>query len=248
MLVSMIKSFLNKKFLALSISLLTAGCFSTLSYAGIVLSGTRVIYSGDQNEVTVSMKNVGKLPVLAQSWIDDGNPKDTPDSAVTPFMMTPPINRIDSGKGQTLRISLVDPGKIPRNKESAFYLNVLEIPAKPKGTDDNNHISIAFRTRIKLFYRPAGLAGDPDAAPDLIKWEPKNGGLRAFNASPYYVSLATVTYQQGGLKHVADGKMLAPGGDAEFHFSNINSIADLKSISFISINDYGASVNHNVNN
>lgn len=238
------RSRFNIKLLLVVLSGMTALSYSTLSCAGIVLSGTRVIYSADQSEVTVNMKNAGKSPVLAQSWIDDGNQYTTPDKIVSPFVLTPPINRVDAGKGQTLRISLVDSKGVPTNKESVFYLNVLEIPAKSKDSDTNNHLSIAFRTRIKLFYRPQGLRGSAGDAPDSLQWSISNHGIKASNPTPYYITLGTVTYTQGGNKYVADGKMIAPGSSTDFHFKNVNAISNLNAITFTSINDYGAVVKH----
>lgn len=231
-------------YLLLTLTYMSVWCFSTLSFAGIVLGGTRVIYPADQNEVTVNMRNAGTLPVLAQSWIDNGNQSQTPDKIPSPFVITPPINRIDAGKGQTLRISLINKQSIPENKESVFYLNVLEIPSKDKNLSDTNHISIAFRTRIKIFYRPTSLTGSANEAPELLQWELVNGGVKAINPTPFYITLGKVTYTNVGKKYETDGNMIAPGSTSDFHFSNVNDINDTSNISFSSINDYGAVVSH----
>lgn len=243
----MIKSKLQAKHLFVTLSLMAVSCFSTLSYAGVVLGGTRVIYSSDQNEVTVSMKNAGKSPVLVQSWVDNGDQTETPNKITSPFVLTPPINRIDAGKGQTLRISLIDDHSVQTDKESVFYLNVLEIPAKIKSAEDTNHMSIAFRTRVKLFYRPATLPGNPDDAADSLKWSITNGGVKATNNSPFYVTLGTVTYTNNGQKYVADGQMIAPNSSCDVHFKNVNSISDVSRISYSSLNDFGAVVTHKNN-
>ncbi|PJI52023.1 molecular chaperone EcpD, partial [Methylobacterium radiotolerans] len=52
---------------------------------------------------------------------------------------------------------------MPQDKESVFWLNVLEIPPKDKA--NQNLLQMAFRSRIKLFYRPAGLKGKAEDAP-----------------------------------------------------------------------------------
>lgn len=41
--------------------------------AGVIISGTRVIYNENEKEVTVKISNEGKVPVLIQNWIDTGN-------------------------------------------------------------------------------------------------------------------------------------------------------------------------------
>jgi chaperone protein EcpD len=246
MLKSMILSKSNLKLSLITLSWMTAWCLSTPAFAGIVLNGTRVVYPAQQSEVTVTMKNTGKMPVLAQSWIDNGNQTMTPDKITTPFILTPPINRIDTGKGQTLRISLADKHALPQDKESVFYLNVLEIPAKLKGAAEENHISVAFRTRVKMFYRPENLKGSVDDAPDAIQWTIKSSGVTASNHSSYYQTLGTITYTAGGAKNSVEGEMLAPGETRAFRFKNIASVNSLSSITFTTINDYGAVVNHKV--
>jgi chaperone protein EcpD len=57
---------------------------------------------------------------------------------------------------------------VPQDRESVFWLNVLEIPPKPVGKA--NHIQLTVRSRLKLFYRPAGLAGSPKAAVAQLRW------------------------------------------------------------------------------
>lgn len=244
MLVSMGLNILNRKLIAITISWMITGSYSALSCAGMVLNGTRVVYSAEQREVTVNMKNTGINPVLVQSWIDIGNPSDTPDTVVSPFILTPPITRVDAGKGQTLRISLVDGKKLSSSKESVFYLNVLEIPARSKNNEQPNHLSIAFRTRVKLFYRPQGLPGNADDAPEQLKWSLNNGGVTVTNPTAYYVTLGTVTYSANGKKYVAEGDMIAPGASDHIHFKNLSAVSDIHSLSFTSLNDFGASVKH----
>lgn len=127
-----------------------------IANASIVLDGTRVVYPAGKKEVTVTVSNQNNNPVLIQSWIDSGNPDDAA-SQNTPFILTPPINRIDAGKAQTLRISYLGSATLPTDRESVFYLNVLEVPAKAKDMDEKSKLNIAFRSRIKLFYRPNDL-------------------------------------------------------------------------------------------
>lgn len=234
----------NRKFIVIAFSWMITGSYSTLSCAGMVLNGTRVVYSAEQREVTVNMKNTGANPVLVQSWIDMGNLSDTPDKIISPFILTPPITRVDAGKGQTLRISLVDGKKLSSNKESVFYLNVLEIPARSKNNEQPNHLSIAFRTRVKLFYRPQGLPGNAEDAPEQLKWSLSNGGVTVNNPTAYYVTLGTVTYSEDGKKYVAEGDMIAPGASDNVHFNNVSTVRDIHSLSFTSLNDYGAPVKH----
>ncbi len=181
--------------------------------AGIVITGTRVVYPENEKEVTIKIDNVGDKPALAQVWIDSGDPEATPETARAPFTISPPINRIDGGKGQTLRMMYTGEN-LPRDKESLFWLNVLEIPASRK--DKNNQLQLTVRSRLKIFFRPQGLPGTANEAGKLVTWKKVSGGVEGFNPTPYFVSVARITQDKDGRVPVADGGMIAPGGKSLF--------------------------------
>ena len=72
--------------------------------AGIVINGTRVIYPAERREVTLQLNNTGTTPALIQSWLDSGNMDSQPASEKAPFVILPPVTRVDGGQSQTLRI------------------------------------------------------------------------------------------------------------------------------------------------
>lgn len=47
---------------------------------------------------------------------------------------------------------------------------------------------MAVRSRIKIFYRPQGLAGCANQAGKSIIWKKVNGGIEGSNPTPYFVS------------------------------------------------------------
>lgn len=208
---------------------------STVAQASIVITGTRVVYPSDAKEVSVKVSNKGESPVLIQSWLDDGDTKASPDQIKLPFVLTPPINRVEPASGQTLRIRAL-PNNLPKDKESVFWLNVLEIPAKPKTqlSGKDNYLQVAFRSRIKFFYRPAGLKGSLAEAAKDLQWTRTANGVRVKNASPYNISFVDIT---AGNKKV-DGKMLKPFGDATYALP----AAGGNRLTASYVNDYGAVV------
>lgn len=229
---------------SLSILIVALTCLlGPQSFASVVINGTRVIYQGDKKEVTVTLTNNNKTPVLIQNWIDTGDENAKPGNIAVPFVLTPPINRVDPGKGQTLRISYLGAPALPSDKESVFWLNVLEVPAKSKNMDEEqSRLNIAFRSRIKLFYRPAGLTGDALQAPNLLQWKINGNGVSVTNPTPYHVSLTTVRYK----KHEASGIMIAPGATQHYSFKDISAIDSLGQVSYSAINDYGGLVDYQV--
>lgn len=160
------------------IILLSSAFLAFSVQSAVIISGTRIIYPEKDKEVSIKMTNNGKSPVLIQSWIDSGDPKSRPDNAQAPFTLTPPINRVDPGKGQSLRIRYTGEA-LPQDKESIFYLNVLEIPARVNNTEGKNVLQMAFRSRLKLFFPPIRLINSRQrctAANEMgTKWHHDNG-------------------------------------------------------------------------
>lgn len=199
--------------------------------ASVVIGSTRVIYASDAKEVSVRITNGGQSPVLLQSWIDEGNREAKPADLNVPFVLTPPINRVEANKGQTLRISRLD-SSLPMDRESVFWLNVLEIPAKATQLAGENQLQMAFRTRIKLFYRPVGLVGHANDAAKALQWQRQGQKLAAVNPTPYYVNLVSLTMNG----KVVDGDMVEPYGSRLFNAPGKQG--HQLSVSFV--DDYGA--------
>src|SRR6202034_3676513 len=118
-----------------------------------------------------------------------------------PFLITPPMARVNPGKGQTLRIMFTGGANLPQDRETVFCLNILEIPPKPKaGTEvAENYMQLAVRSRMKLFYRPKGLPGTPDSAIDHVSWrsvqQGKGSSVECTNNTPYNISFSDVTFK-----------------------------------------------------
>lgn len=137
------------------ISMLAIYSFS--GHAGVVIYGTRVIYPAEKNEVLVQLMNQGERSSLVQSWIDDGDNSLPPEKIHVPFMLTPPVAKIAGNSGQQLKIKKM-PNMLPNNKESLFFLNVLDIPPNNPDNVGKNVLKFAMQNRIKLFYRPKGIS------------------------------------------------------------------------------------------
>ncbi|HAU8266430.1 TPA: fimbria/pilus periplasmic chaperone [Kluyvera intermedia] len=171
-----------------SVWILSILLLANYAHAGIQLASTRVIYPVGKREVTLAVTSKDPAPRLIQSWIENDD-ADAP-SANVPFIITPPIFRLNPDKGQTLRI-IYTGGAVPQDRESVFWLNVLEIPPKPTGKN-TGHIQLTVRSRLKLFYRPAGLKGSPKAAVAQLRWrlvrEGQDYTLECENPSAFTVS------------------------------------------------------------
>ena len=205
--------------------------YGNIAFAGVVITGTRVIYPSDAREVSVKITNKGKRPVLIQSWIDDGDVKATPEKIKVPFVLTPPINRVEPEKGQTLRISYTG-ADLPSDRETVYWLNVLEIPAKDPLLKDKNMLQMAFRTRIKLFFRPTTLKDDANEAISALTWRQVGQQVMANNPTPYHVSLVEIGIN--GNKQAVD--MVMPFSEKIFNIAGKPGEKIIGSY----VNDYGS--------
>lgn len=226
--------------LVLPVGVVLSSLLPVTGYSSVIVNGTRVIYPGNEREVTVKLSNNGKLPVLVQTWIDNGDVSEKPEKIAVPFILTPPVNRIDPDKGQTLRLSYTASPQLPEDRESVYWLNVLEIP--PAKQDIPNRLQMAFRTRIKLFYRPDAIADRTKAieAAEKLKWSVVGGELQADNISPYYISLVSISLSQAGKKYSIEGEMVAPMNKKSFKLKGNISVTHGAALSYEYINDWGA--------
>jgi chaperone protein EcpD len=212
------------------------------AHASVVIAGTRVIYNAGEREVTVKLRNEGPLPALTQVWLDKGDPSASPTTTSVPFTVTPPMARIDPAKGQTLRIFHTGE-PMPQDRESVFWLNVLEVAPTARDQADANKLQLAFRSRIKLFFRPAGLAGKAQEAPARIEWRLRSEGgqsvLEARNPTPYHVSFALLEVRGAGASARFDaGGMVAPGETRTFPLTGTPPAGAL-TLRYQTINDSG---------
>ncbi|NIB53745.1 fimbria/pilus periplasmic chaperone, partial [Enterobacter sp. 725m/11] len=80
------------------------------AYAGVIIGGTRVIFDGGKKEASISVNNADTAPYLIQSWVDmpEGNANKAP------FIVTPPLYRLNGGQQNIERILLS--GSLPQDK------------------------------------------------------------------------------------------------------------------------------------
>lgn len=187
--------------------LLLVLCMTNVAFAGIVIVGTRVIYPSNEKAVAVDLRNFDDTPSLVQAWIDDPNPNATKK---VPFVITPMVGRVEPKSRQSLRVRQVG-DDLPKDRESLFYLNVLDIPAKPKNVSDN-YLQITLRNRLKFFYRPSKLPYPVTDAYDKVTWHWADKVLTLKNPTPYYITYAGVALKDGDtvLYETPDIDMIAP--------------------------------------
>ncbi len=179
---------------------------STSSWAAIALDRTRAIFPGNEKSISLTVSNENKeKPYLAQAWLEDKNG----NKISSPFMVTPPVQRIEPGKKSMVRINaLPAAAALPQDRESVYWLSVREVPPK---SERPNVLQVALQTRIKLYYRPAAIIPER-----FSRWDNQlilhrvSGGFKIENPTPYYMTVISISGAANKIDHDFKPVMIAP--------------------------------------
>ena len=236
-----ISTFLNHIFYTALVISGLAG-MAGLARANVVIEGTRIIYKEGERDATVKLTNTNEQKnALVQIWLDDGNPAATPEEAVSPFIITPPLAKIPAGRNQAVRITFVG-NKMKPDRENVFWFNMLEIPPK---SNEPNVLSFAVRTRVKLFYRPKDILKTPVTHGEKTEWQWKRNGkgvqVEVFNNSPYHLSFFEISLNTNQSNvPVSGGGMVSPFERFVFDVPDLKEFpAEKITLKLKAVNDYG---------
>lgn len=205
--------------------------------ATVKIEGTRLIYFGQYKEASINIVNQSSSELAVQSWVTR---EDDDATSPVPFAVVQPLVRLDAQQHHLLRILYAGAG-LPSDVESMFLLNVMEIPLKPEAADS---VQFAVRQRLKLFYRPAGLAGSSSEAVPQLVWSRTDGQtLTVTNPSAFHLSLVDVQVDKGGQVQVLDDYLLLKPGERKV-FSTQAPISVGSQINFTEITDIGLQARH----
>ena len=202
--------------------------FSSFSHAGVTIGVTRVIYHGDARDESVTIINDDKEPYLIQSWAQKIN--NDGSNAAAPFMVTPPLFRLNSGQRNVLRVIRTG-GNLPEDRESLYWLDIKSIPSS-NNNDNHNKIRLAVKTEFKLIYRPNGLKETPEKLTTQLRWKKQGHTLTVENPTAYYMNFADIT--------IGSQKLKAPQYVAPFSQETYTlAAASNGAVNWTIINDYG---------
>ncbi|TIK68122.1 hypothetical protein E4416_01485 [Stenotrophomonas maltophilia] len=180
-------SFLTRTLTAVALM----GCWLN-ARADLGVERTRVVQVG-QSAISVRVWNDGARDSLVQTWVDTGDGSVRPEDLKVPYMTVPPMFKLAPGGSRDILLRRIQAMELPQDRESAFWINILDVPSVARAEDTLN-LDYAVSWRIKLFHRPAGLKGSPEAAAASLRWGMDRNGatirLWARNDSALHVSLA----------------------------------------------------------
>lgn len=155
--------------------------------ANVSIFGTRVVYDANSGITNVEVENKGDNPSLIQAWITNENNEKN-----TPFVISPPVSRIEPNTRQTIRIRYIgNDDLLNKNMETLFYFNLFDIPPKPSSselTKNPNYLQFAINSRLKLFFRPKLLPYSITEAYKKVEWNISGNKIQINNNTPYYIT------------------------------------------------------------
>ncbi|MFI0604969.1 molecular chaperone [Escherichia coli] len=188
-----------------SVFILAGGLFC--SCAGAASFGPResmLIFDGRESGTSYRIDNSdARLPWLVQAWVEDIYEKRTDN-----FIAVPLVFRVEPTSTFTVRI--VKKGAVPEDRETLFWAVSNSLPGgerseqRTDGDKINAQLSLAYRFKVPMIYRPAALAGKPQQ-PEALQWRVAGDGkMTVQNPTRYvvqlnYVNVAGKRYQGKGV-------------------------------------------------
>ncbi len=189
---------------------------SSAQGGGVSLIPTRIIFNAADKARSLKIKNRDDQVYLIQT----GSQIAPDDSRPAPFVVIPPIFRLEPGSENSLRILRQTGSTLPHDRESVFYLSVLAIPAgqvPPSHHDDEGaQLSMGFRFYIKLIYRPADLSLTPQEAACRLRLIPQGKSVRVENPTPYALTLAGLRFDRQPVNLERQPSMIVPFGQQDY--------------------------------
>lgn len=180
-------------------------------YSGIVINGTRFIYSEHNAEISLSVENPEeKNSYLIQSWIEDEHKQKTKD-----FIVIPPILKLVEKSHNKLKVIKIK-NDFPSDRETLLWLNIKSIPYYKK--DDSNNLNIVIKSSFKIIYRPELLDDMADFAHEKLLFKLDHGVLTATNPTGHYITFRDLHINN---KEIDTPGMLSPFGQKEWLIDNV---------------------------
>lgn len=214
----------------LGVSALMLVCLSFQSFAdenngqqdgGVILGASRVISPGNNSRgVTLTVSNQARHPFLVKSMVLDESRQYG-----VPFIVTPPLFRLDGGQRNTLTITRTG-GSLPADREALNWLCVSFIPPEAdsvwdenkKGSVGKSKVSTIVQTVpsgcIKLLVRPASVQETPVDVADKVSWSVSGKTITAANPTSFYMNISQASFNGKNLK--MDKSYIPPFSDEKY--------------------------------
>ncbi len=221
-------------------TLLATTFLSGMSHAALMLNADRLIYNEKDGDASVTVHSDEERAYLIQSWLDDG---DSTVKKNLPFVVTPPLFRLAPKSDNVIRVVYLGKG-LPTDRESLFWLDVKGVPGlNDEESKVESRMVLAINNRIKFFYRPTGLKGEPGEAIKNLHWTRSGNTLTAKNDSPFYLVLSSIVSDKESVpvSVVDNNTVIPPFGNKSYRFKHTPTSG--ANVEWNAINDFGTTSN-----
>jgi P pilus assembly protein, chaperone PapD len=202
-------------------------------HAAVNINATRVVFNNGETQRVVSLVNDGDYPVVVQNWVDDGDPQKGPSQANAPFVVVPPVLKIQPGEKRELRIMTSGKG-LATDRESLYWLNIYQIPPELKSAQPGEKVRLALRNQLKVLWRPKNVGVLTEKSINLLSFRYEDGTIHAINESAWNITLADVSFGD-----YSSSGIVVPPHSRSMIFNSAPPVKQDNKINFTVINDEG---------
>ncbi|MFM1263633.1 fimbrial chaperone [Yersinia enterocolitica] len=230
------RSLVNKGIKVGSVLLLSL-MVDSQAMAAFMLNGTRFIYEEGKKNTSFEVTNLSAETYGGQVWIE--NTGQTGDTVY--LIPVPPFFKVAPKGKQIIRLMKAG-NSLPADRESLFWLNVQEIPPKPKEAK-GSMLAVAINTKVKLIYRPRSLMDGRKGAEKGMQIMHRGGEVYLKNPTPYWFAVTAVKVN-GRSVRLSDAVLnnvaqMAPGGEV-----SLGNVSLKGTVSVEAVNDWGGTADH----
>lgn len=209
--------------------------YCSAATASVVLSGTRIIYPGENISYSAHLSNNSDENYLIQTEVTDAKENKSND-----FIITPQYFKIAPHAGQVLRIRYAG-RKLPDNRETLFYFTFTQIPSIKKKSGGNAEMIFAVSNKVKLIYRPGQLE-DGNLKGHITLKKP-DGKWVVFNNSPYIASIKKVAVTcESSSSVILENATIEPFSSLNVEKKPGHPCGKNADFSYVYLNDYGVDI------
>lgn len=166
--------------------------FPTYSQSSIEINKDKFIFIESINQEIIEIKNKTDNDYFIQSWITH---YDKENSNEIPFMVTPPLFKIDKIKEE--------------DREALYRINIKRIPILLNSDSNKNMLHVSVNSVYNLIYRPVSIEKDAKDAYKKIEFlKNKNNEFIINNPTPYFITLSSISYDD--ILTITESKTLPP--------------------------------------
>lgn len=208
--------------------LVAASCWAGSAQAALSLDKTRYIFNGNEKAINLLISNTEKETYGGQIWLENVRETDSRPS----FIAAPSFFKVKGASQQSVRI-LQAFEHLPQHMESVYWLNLQELPPAREGSG----LTVAVRSRVKVFYRPVALLDERKGAEQRIRVQQRPEGKALVNDTPYIFAITALLDAKGNKLTPKDPKasetlqLFMPGDSVDVTGLNVAQVA--------SVNDFG---------